>query len=148
MLPPPSRPFQLGSPGSQSLLQLEHDYTGSDHSINLKALNPSPTDFTGIYIGSYLQSLTKTLAIGIEGIFQRPEAGLSEATLGYSLKWANENRDQIATLQFQGQGVLQATYWQKVAEKVDVAVDLQTILGSRRDAVATLGGKWDFKMAT
>lgn len=111
-------------------------------------MNPSPTDFTGIYIGSYLQSLTKNFSLGIEGIFQRPEGGLTEATLGYSAKWVSDNRDAIATLQMQGQGVVQATYWQKIGEKVDLAADLQAILGQRRDAVATVGAKYDFKMAT
>ena len=44
------------------MIQLEQDYQGSDYSLNIKALNPSPTDLTGIYIGTYLQSITKNLA--------------------------------------------------------------------------------------
>ncbi|CCO31036.1 Mitochondrial import receptor subunit TOM40 AltName: Full=Mitochondrial import site protein ISP42 [Rhizoctonia solani AG-1 IB] len=42
------------NPNAQSMLQLEQDYQGPDYSLNLKALNPSPIDGTGIYVGSYL----------------------------------------------------------------------------------------------
>jgi mitochondrial import receptor subunit TOM40 len=52
-------------------------------------------------------------------------------------------------MQLQGQGVAQLTYWQKLADNVSTAADLQVITaGGRRDAQATLGAKWDFRMAT
>jgi mitochondrial import receptor subunit TOM40 len=55
----------------------------------------------------------------------------------------------------QPSGNVQATYFQKLSDKVDVALDLQTIIQpasmmgpARREAVATLGAKYDFRMAT
>ena len=54
-----------------NMIQLEHDYLGRDYSLNLKALNPSPVDGSGIVIGSYLQSLTPRLALGAELLYQR-----------------------------------------------------------------------------
>lgn len=50
---------------------------------------------------------------------------------------------------------MQTTYYHKLSEKVDVALDFQTIFQpasmmgpAKRDALATLGAKYDFRMAT
>ncbi|KAJ3514833.1 hypothetical protein NLJ89_g2141 [Agrocybe chaxingu] len=113
---------QLSQQPDQNMIQLEQDYNGQDFSLNLKAINPSPTNLTGIYVGSYLQSITKI--------------------------WPSD-KNWIATAQLQPSGVLQATYWQKLSEKVEVAADLQVLAApTRRDAIATLGAKYDFRVAT
>ncbi|CEH15542.1 Translocase of outer mitochondrial membrane complex, subunit TOM40 [Ceraceosorus bombacis] len=140
---------QMAPAGGQSFAQFEHDYQGRDHSANIKALNPSPIDGTGIYIANYLQSLTRNFALGVEAIWQRPDANQQEAAIGYMVKWISDSKDAIATLQLQGQGIAQATYWHKLAENVSAAADLQLVTaGGRRDAQAALGAKWDFRMAT
>lgn len=140
---------QLAGAGGQSFGQFEHDYQGLDHSLNIKAINPSPTDGTGIYQFGYLQSLTRNFALGLETIWMRQSVDSNEATTGYVAKWTSDERDAIASLQVQGSGVAQATYWQRLAEKVDAAVDLQCITaGGRREAQATIGAKWDFRMST
>lgn len=54
------------------MIQLEQDYQGQDYSLNVKAVNPWPADLTGIYIGSYLQSFTKNIALGLETLYQHP----------------------------------------------------------------------------
>ncbi|KDQ60810.1 hypothetical protein JAAARDRAFT_151570 [Jaapia argillacea MUCL 33604] len=137
--------FQAG----HNMIQLEHDYQGQDFSANVKAVNPSPADFTGIYIGSYFQSLTKNLALGVETLYQRPTPDMTETMTSYLAKWTSTDKSWIATAQLQPAGILQATYWQKLGEKVDVAADLQLIAApTRRDAVATLGAKWDLRMST
>jgi len=51
------------------MIQLEHNYQGQDYSINAKVVNPWPADLTGIYIGSYFQSVTKKLALGVETLY-------------------------------------------------------------------------------
>lgn len=135
--------------GSGSFVQLEHDYQGSDHSLNLKALNPSINNGTGIFMGSYLQSLTRNFAFGLESVVQRPSPEVQEATTGYHAKLTGDKKDWIATVSAQGMGVLQASYWQKLAERVDVAADLLLLaVGPKREATATLGAKWDFHMST
>ncbi|KAJ7063321.1 eukaryotic porin/Tom40 [Mycena amicta] len=140
---------QLSSQVGHNMIQLEHDYQGADFSLNAKAINPSPTDGTGIYVGSYLQSLTKNLALGVEGIFQRPTPGVSELALAYLAKITSTDKNWIATAQTQGLGVLQATYWHKLSEKVEVAAELQLIaLPTRREAVTTIGAKYDLRLAT
>jgi mitochondrial import receptor subunit TOM40 len=131
------------------MVQLEHDFQGSDFSANIKAVNPSPSTLTGIYMGSYLQSITKNLAVGFESLYQRPTPRDNELSTSYLAKLTGSDKSWIATAQIQSSGVLQATYWQKLSEKVEVAADLQVLAAPhRRDAVATLGAKYDFRMAT
>jgi mitochondrial import receptor subunit TOM40 len=140
---------QFSSQVGHNMLQVEHDYQGIDYSINGKAVNIWPTDLTGIYVGSYLQSLTKNLALGFEGIYQRPTPDMAELTASWLAKYTSDKKDWIATAQLQPQGMLQATYWHKLSEKVEVAADLQVIAApTRRDAIATLGAKYDLRMAT
>ena len=55
----------------------------------------------------------------------------------------------VATAQFQTMGLLQASYYHKLSSQVEVAADLQLIAAPmKRDAVATVGAKWDLRMAT
>lgn len=137
-----------GTPG-QTFVQMEHDYQGTDHSANIKALNPSPTDLTGIYIVNYLQSLTKNFALGVETIYQRPSAEMEEASTGYLAKLTGDKKDWIATAQIQAQGIAQCTYYHRLSEQVDVGADLQMIsLPQKREAQATLGARYNFRMAT
>ncbi|KAJ7172463.1 eukaryotic porin-domain-containing protein [Mycena filopes] len=131
------------------MIQLEHDYQGQDFSINAKTMNPSPTDGTGIYVGSYLQSITKNIALGIESIYQRQTPDVSDFSSAYLAKITGTDKNWIATAQTQGLGVLQATYWHKLSEKVEAAADLQLIaLPQRREAIATIGAKYDLRLAT
>ena len=141
--------LQFSHRDGHNMLQLEHDHQGLDYSANIKAINPLPTDMTGIYIGNYLQSFTKNIALGFETLYQRPTPDMEEMSTSYLLKYASTKRDWIATAQVQPAGILQATYWQKLSEKVEVAADLQVIAApTRRDAIATLGAKYDLRMAT
>ena len=141
--------LQFSTQVGQNMLQIEHDYQGTDYSLNAKALNPWPTDLTGIYVGSYLQSFTKNIALGVEGIYQRPTPDMAELSTSYLAKYTGDNQDWIATAQLQPSGILQATYWHKLSEKVEVAADLQVIAApTRRDALATLGAKYDLRMST
>lgn len=131
------------------MVQVEHDYQGQDFSFNAKAINPWPTDLTGIYIGSYLQSLTKNLALGVETLYQRPQPEVSETTTSYLAKFISTDKNWIATAQVQPAGIVQATYWHKLSDKVEVAADLQLIAApTRRDAIATLGAKYDLRLST
>jgi mitochondrial import receptor subunit TOM40 len=131
------------------MLQIEHDYQGIDYNLNAKALNIWPTDLTGVYIGSYLQSFTKNLALGVEGFYHRQAPDMTELSTSYLAKYTGDNKDWIATAQLQPSGILQSTYWQKLSEKVEVAAELQVIATpTRRDAIATLGAKYDLRMST
>ncbi|CAE6476339.1 unnamed protein product [Rhizoctonia solani] len=157
------------NPNAQSMLQLEQDYQGPDYSVNFKAINPSPIDGSGIFVGSCLQSVTPRLALGFETVHQRAGPGMAESMTSYLLRWTSspslasslsttagapapgthEPGKWIATAHLQAPGILQATYWQRLSEKVDVGADLQMIIApGRRDAFATVGAKWDLRMST
>ncbi|THH10193.1 hypothetical protein EW145_g1504 [Phellinidium pouzarii] len=142
--------LQLSQQLGASMIQLEHDYQGSDYSVNVKALNPSPVDASGIFIGSYLQSVTKNLALGSEVLVQRGGPMEIPTTPSYIAKYTSTDKKWIATAQLQSMGVLSATYWQKLHEKVEAAADLQLVVApnGKREGVATLGAKYDLRMAT
>lgn len=64
-------------------------------------------------------------------------------------KFTSDDKKWIATAQVQSQGVLQATYWQRLSDKVEAAAELQLInANGKRDGIATLGAKYDLRMAT
>lgn len=140
---------QIAQQHGASMLQLEHDFTGQDYSLNLKALNPSPVDGSGIFIGSYLQSVTKNLALGTECLFQRGGPMEIPTAPSYLAKYTSDDKSWIASAQLQSMGMAQATYWQKISEKVEAAADLQIMTANgKREAIATLGAKYDLRMAT
>ncbi len=100
-------------------------------------------------MGSYMQSVTKNLAFGVESILQHQGPGLSDIGAAYLAKYTSSDRNWIATAQVQGPGVLQATYWQKLSVKVDVAADLHVMAApGRRDALATLAARYELRMAS
>ncbi|GAA5952381.1 hypothetical protein JCM3765_001955 [Sporobolomyces pararoseus] len=148
------------SPTAPSMLSVEHDRVGKDYTLSLKSYNPSPVDLTGSYIAAYLQSLTPHFAVGVETLYQRPTPEVEDCSIGYMAKYHVIEKDSmgqmlkgswIATGQLMSQGIWQATYWKKLAERVDAGVDLMVIpaLDPReRKAVATAGVKYDFRMAT
>ncbi|CUS08621.1 unnamed protein product, partial [Tuber aestivum] len=156
-LTPPSQP-------PQPVFTVDTDYSGADFSAGIKAFNPSLLEgtLTGIFIGSYLQSVTPNLALGIESVWQRSAASLGpESALSYVARYAT--KDWIASAQLQAGGALQATYWRKIAERVEAGVDCQLTLAGgmardggggmmggsmKKEGVTTLGAKYDFRMST
>lgn len=150
---------QIMPGGAQGILQLDNDYTGDDFSFSLKAFNPSILEggLTGIYVGSYLQSVTPGLALGFEAIWQRQALNSRpESTLSYCAKYRGS--DWIASAQLQAQGTIAASYWKKLSEKVEAGVDLNLQFapsaaammmgGPSRDGTATIGTKYDFRAST
>lgn len=151
---------QIMPGATQGLLQIDNDYTGSDFSASVKAFNPSFLEgsLTGIYIGSYLQSITPSLALGLEAIWQRP--GLDsrpETALSYCAKY--KGNDWIASAQLQAQGVVSASYWRKLSDKIETGVDMNLQFapsaggggmmgGVRKEGTTTVGAKYDFRAST
>lgn len=148
------------SSSSPSMFCLEHDRTGSDYALSLKSYNPSPSDLTGTYLASYLQSVTSHLALGVETVYQRPTPDMEECSLGYMAKYHCTEKDPltgqlakdswIATAQILSQGLYQGTYWRKLSDRVEGGVDLLVVPALNpkdRKATATFGVKYDFRMA-
>ncbi|BCS02403.1 TOM complex pore protein TOM40 [Aspergillus luchuensis] len=146
-------------PGGQGLMQLDNDYTGDDFSASLKAFNPSYLEggLTGIFVGSYLQSVTPNLALGFEAIWQRQAMNARpESALSYGARY--KTADWIASAQLQAQGVITASYWKKLSERVEAGVDMNLQFapnaaaalmgGPSRDGTTAIGAKYDFRAST
>lgn len=150
---------QLMPGAGQGIFQLDNDYTGDDFSASIKAFNPSILEggLTGVFMGSYLQSITPSLALGFEAIWQRQGMGSRpETALSYSAKY--KTSDWIATAQLQAQGVFAATYWRKLSERVEAGVDMNLQFtpnptaammgGPSKEGTAAIGAKYDFRAST
>lgn len=147
------------SPGGQDMAQFEHEYTGDDFSASLKMLNPSFLEggMTGIFIGSYLQSVTPKLALGMETLWQRQALTQGpECAVSYSARY--KSADWVATAQLQAaMGTLNTSFWRRLSDKVQAGVDLSLGLvpsngmmggGLQKEGVTTIGAKYDFRMST
>lgn len=145
------------------MIQVDNEYTGKDFTASVKALNPSILEggLTGIFIGSYLQSITPKVALGLEAVWQRSGADTGpETALSYCAKYTG--KDWIASAQLQAQGALNTTYWRRITDKVEAGADLNLqflglgrargggLLGGAmgREGVATVGAKYDFRNST
>jgi mitochondrial import receptor subunit TOM40 len=148
------------SPGGQDMAHFEHEYTGDDFSASAKMLNPSFLEggVTGIFIGSYLQSVTPKLALGLETLWQRPSLTQGpECAVSYSARYKSD--DWVATAQLQtAMGAFNTSYWRKLSDKVQAGVDLSLglappaggLMGGdlQKEGVTTIGAKYDFRMST
>lgn len=141
------------------MMQLEHEFTGSDFSASVKALNGSVLEggLTGIIIGHYLQSVTPKLALGLEAVWQRQ--GLTQppdSALSYVARY--KSQDWVATAQLQAQGVINTSFWRRLSERVQAGVDMtltaaggaQMMMGGppQKEGLTTFGAKYDFRMST
>ena len=151
------------------MISIENDYSGADFSACLKAINPWPLEdrLTGIYIASYLQSVTPRLALGLEAVWQRANAVEGPQTaISYAARYRGD--EWIASMQYLAQGAVQTSYWRRLTEKVEAGVDLNLQFaglsgagggggammgaggmgGAKREGVATLGAKYDFRTSS
>lgn len=131
------------------MIQIEGDWVGSGGtSLNFKAINPNPIDAYGIFTGSILQSLSKSLAIGGEFITQKvPDSSSLEhgINLGMKLKVTDASTLTATLQQFVA---LQTSYHHRVSEKVELATEMQMLLvGPRKDAVTSVGAKFEYRQA-
>lgn len=150
------------SNGQPAMCQLEHDYQGYDYSINLKALNPSflQGSFTGVAVGSLLQSVTPKLAVGLETVYSAPQPGFpADAVISYVGRYNNDNK-WIASAQLQGQGALVTSFWKKISKEVEAGIETQLQLSAKPivnpqgipigyqpvfEGVTTIGAKYEFR---
>ncbi|KAI8910433.1 eukaryotic porin-domain-containing protein [Gorgonomyces haynaldii] len=156
--------IQLGSQG-QNMTILEHEYVGSDFSVTAKAINPHPFDappswnpskklnVTGVYTLSYLQSISRSFAIGMELTHQKPSAEFEDTNMSYVLRYAPpaqplpkpssyppdldvpfphfnpKHATQVFTTQWQpAQGLLHSTYWRRLNPRLEVGTELQLLM--------------------
>ena len=155
---------QLAPGPGQAMMTLENDYNGADFSASIKAMNPSILDggLTGIFVGSYLQSITPQLSLGLEGVWQRAAVSHGpDMLVSYAARY--KTKEWIASAQLLAQGGVQASYWRRLAERVEAGVDVNLQFvgmsgmaggggmmggGMKNDGVATFGAKYDFRASS
>lgn len=141
---------QLSSRPGYTMFQAESEYLGSDYTINSKAINFDPTNLTGVFSLGYLQSISKggSLALGIEGLLQRPMPELEEAGMTLIAKYTPDAKS-IFVANIQNFIGLQLSYFQRVNDSIELAADMQTILaGPQREALATISCKLEHRQAS
>ncbi|KAL9587570.1 MAG: hypothetical protein Q9212_000147 [Teloschistes hypoglaucus] len=152
----------------QGVLSIENDYTGTDFTASLKAMNPSIIEggIKGAFIANCLQSVTPSLALGLEAVWQRIAMNTSpEVLLSYGAKYRGS--DWIASLQVQpdmpqGQGSsVNSSYWRRLTDKVSVGADLSLEFtpgmggqgslmdgGWEKKGAASAAAKYEFRAST
>lgn len=139
---------QIMRQAGQSMLQSELDYLGADYSLNFKAINPNLADGSGIFTASLLQSISQRLALGGELVAQKLHASEPvETGVTLAAKYS-PSPASILTLNLQQFVALQASYFHKVSERVELGSELQMLLfGPRREAITTVSAKFDYRQA-
>ncbi len=149
--------------GQPTMVQLEQDLQGIDYSINLKALNPSflDGDFSGVVVGSILQSVSQRLAVGLEALYSKQAQYPPDAAISYVGRFNAGN--WIASAQLQAQGSLVASFWRKVSDKLEAGIETQIqatlkpiadpligqVIGAEPvvNGVTTIGAKYEFRQS-
>lgn len=139
---------QVSQQPGQSMLQTEVEWQGADCTLNVKAINPDVAEGgAGIYTVSLLQSVSRHLSLGVETIGQKASAREPLET-GYNVAARYAGEGWVAAVNLQQLVALQASYWHRVNERVELGTECQMLLfGPRRDAVATMGAKFDYRQA-
>jgi mitochondrial import receptor subunit TOM40 len=151
---------QMAPGGGQAMFSFDNHYSGADFAATLKAINPSILDggLTGIITGSYMQSITPGLALGLDCAWQRQSMSNGpDLQVSYAARY--KGADWIASAQFLSQGALQASYWRRLTESVQTGIDCtlqfvglglaQGMMGGmRKEGVTTIGARYDFRKAS
>lgn len=99
----------------------------SDFSINLKTLNPqfsSKGVFSGVAVGSLLQSITPNLSLGLEALYSRTQPSTpADAGVSYLTRYVSTKKDWIFSGQLQANGALIASFWRKITPNVEAGIE-------------------------
>ncbi|PVI04687.1 hypothetical protein DM02DRAFT_518293 [Periconia macrospinosa] len=146
-----------------NMMSIENDYTGSDFSASLKAINPSFLDdgITGMVVGSYLQAVTSKLSLGIDAFWSRP-AMAYPPELNVSFAGRYKAADWMACGQIiPDRGVLEASYWRRLSERVETGINCNLAFAGmgpgspmagmgvpQKEGNVTIGAKYDFRTSS
>ena len=152
---------QIASGPGQAMFTVNNVYTGKDFTASINSMNPSILDggLTGIFIGSYLQSVTPKLALGVEAMWQRSAVNAGPDTLvSYCAKYKGSDWMASATIPAH-LSAFNTSYWRRLTDKVEAGVDLnlqfapgmtgRSLIGGglSKEGTTTIGAKYDFRSA-
>ncbi|CAG0897058.1 unnamed protein product [Cyprideis torosa] len=128
--------FQEGKLG---MSQISMDKQGRDWTLSLTTANPDAlNNFSGVYVAQYLQSVSKSISLGSDLIYQRGPAvpGGQVAILKVVSKY--QSPDDWSLVGSLGAGSASLTYFQKCSDTLKIGVECE---GSLRvqEVVTTVG---------
>ena len=125
--------------------QLTTDYRGDDFTASLTVGNPNIFNNSGVFVGHYLQSVTKKIALGAELAYQYgPNVpGGQIAVLSAVGRYTSGDSIWSGTL---GPGGVHICYYQKASEQLQIGVEVETSL-RMQESVATIGYQVDLPKA-
>ncbi|KAM7347342.1 mitochondrial import receptor subunit TOM40 homolog 1-like [Cochliomyia hominivorax] len=125
--------------------QLTTDYRGDDFTASLTVGNPNIFNNSGVFVGHYLQSVTKSIALGAELAYQYgPNVpGGQIAVLSAVGRYTSGDSIWSGTL---GPSGIHLCYYQKASEQLQIGVEVETSL-RMQESVATLGYQVDLPKA-
>ncbi|KAH9269514.1 hypothetical protein BASA83_008464 [Batrachochytrium salamandrivorans] len=168
----------FGAQPANNMVQLEHDHHDLDWSLN--------ANVTGTYTLSYLQSLSTSIALGAELTYQRATPDLEEPSMAFAMRYApppselptplaipagtpspfmpvnpKDPTQVFTTTWMPNVGVLNATYWRRINQRLEVGSELQLLMTpalsrggqaaatpGRREGMAAVGFKVDTVFTT
>lgn len=125
----------------------EVDVNQDDFSANLKLINLNFFERTGAISASYLQSVTQSLALGVELSAHSGFNNQISSTLAVVGRLSHGNAIMNANLTTNG--AVSLSYHQKVNEQISIASEFEAALtGTQRDSFFQTGVKFDLRAAT
>lgn len=106
-----------------SMYQADIGYKGDNCSLQLTGVNASITNPQGIWVGHYLQKVTKSLALGGELLFQHG-MGAKSAALTFGGRYRDDNSEFVVKTGEQGTNLC---YYCKGNEQVECAVEFEYV---------------------
>ena len=155
---------QLTSRPGQNVVHLEHEFNGEDFSVAFKGANVNPLDaapsnkpssssVTGTFSASYLQSISRSLALGAEWTLQKPYPDVQEFGTAYSLRYApppsilppppslpngaqapyqpvnpRDPTQVFTTTYTPAAGMIHSSYWRRLNQRLEVVAELQMLM--------------------
>jgi len=138
--------------------------------------NSKNTSTTGIFIASFLKSINKNLTLGAEYLLQKQTPEMEESNISFVARYAGRFNEHFArmsesvkaypprpnipqpppfipkyvlTATYQpANGVFNASYYYKLNHRLEMATELQALVGPRKEALCTAGFKLDTHYAT
>uniref|UniRef100_A0A069DSL0 Putative mitochondrial import receptor subunit tom40 isoform 1 n=1 Tax=Panstrongylus megistus TaxID=65343 RepID=A0A069DSL0_9HEMI len=121
------------------------DYKGRNYTTSFTVCNPDIIGVSGVFVGHYLQSVSKNLDLGAELAYQRsPQLpGSQIAVTSLAARYTGSDFTLSGTLGFTG---IHVCYYQKASEQLQLGVELETNF-RMQEAVASIGYQIDIPKA-
>eukprot|EP01134_Creolimax_fragrantissima_P005582 CFRG5582T1 len=130
--------------GKQDMTSMELDYRGTDFSANVKAINPDIVNENGTWIANYWQSVTPSIALGAEVLYQYNQ-GIEDSGMSLAGRYKDEKCTGCVSLAPQGTFAL--SYAHRVNDKVTLGAEVEGNVATK-ESVLTAGYEYSLRQAS